>query len=233
MPEFDPTAVPCPWGTAPSLVAEHYLASLGFTAIAGIDEVGRGCLAGPVVTAAVILPLNETITQDLAGVRDSKMVSAAQRERLADRIRLHACCWSIGVMDVATIDTHNILQATRMAMVAAIAACTISPTALLLDAIKLPTVTLPQVSLIKGDQRSLSIAVASIIAKVTRDQMMRDYERDYPDYGFARHKGYGTPYHLNALKNHGPTPIHRASFAPVKALLTLRPTQATVLSDSK
>jgi ribonuclease HII len=212
-------AVPCPWGDAPTLVAERFLAAQGHLVVAGLDEVGRGCLAGPVVAAAVILPLDDAIEADLAGVRDSKQLSASQRERLAVRIRQRARALAIGQSDVATIDAHNILGATRLAMHDALRQLVPAPTALLLDALTLPAIALPQTPLIKGDQRSLSIAAASIVAKVARDQLLRDLDSHYPGYGFAQHKGYGTAQHLDALARLGPCPEHRRSFAPVRALI--------------
>jgi ribonuclease HII len=212
-------AVPCPWKSAPTLVAERYLFQQGYAAVAGLDEVGRGCLAGPVVAAAVILPLDDDVERDLDGVRDSKQVSAARREKLAALIRRRAVAWGIGLSDVATIDSHNILRATRLAMMAALAQLSITPDALLLDAIRLPDVALPQTPLVKGDQRSLTIAAASILAKVARDDMMRALDATHPGYDFARHKGYGTAQHLAALARLGPCPAHRRSFAPIRALL--------------
>lgn len=199
-------------------MAERFLAEQGHLAVAGLDEVGRGCLAGPVVAAAVILPLDDAIEGDLAGVRDSKQLSATRREQLAVMIRARACAWAVGSADVATIDAHNILNATRLAMHDALRQLDPAPTALLLDAIRLPAVPLPQTPLIKGDQRSFSIAAASILAKVARDTLMVDLERVFPGYGFAQHKGYGTASHLAALRQLGPCPAHRRSFAPVRAL---------------
>lgn len=217
---LDASAIPCPWGSAPSLVAEMALSAHGFRHVAGLDEVGRGCLAGPVVAAAVVLPAAAAVVTELDGVRDSKQLSAARRVRLAEAIRRHAVAWAIGIIEVAAIDEHNILNATRLAMIAALVQLDPSPTALLLDAMRLPTCTLPQVPIIKGDQRSLSIAAASIIAKVARDALMTDLDAIYPGYGFAHHKGYGTAEHLAALQHLGPCPIHRRSFAPVKMLLS-------------
>lgn len=223
-------AVPCPWGETPTLVAERFLAEQGHVAVAGLDEVGRGCLAGPVVAAAVILPLDEQIEADLTGVRDSKQLSAAQRERLAVIIRQRARAWAVGQSDVAAIDTHNILGATRLAMHDALRQLALAPTALLLDALTLPAIPLPQTPLIKGDQRSLSIAAASILAKVARDQMLCTLDLQHPGYGFARHKGYGTAQHLAALAQLGPCPAHRHSFAPVRAVLNA-PQQLALLDE--
>ncbi|MBA3826174.1 MAG: ribonuclease HII [Ktedonobacterales bacterium] len=204
----------------------------GFAAVAGLDEVGRGCLAGPVVAAAVILPLDDAIMTDLDGVRDSKELSATRREQLAVTIRRRATAWAVGICDAATIDARNILQATRLAMHSALAQLSTPADALLLDAIRLPEIPLPQVPLIKGDQRSLSIAAASILAKVTRDALMEQLDATHPGYGFARHKGYGTPQHLAALQALGPCPAHRRSFAPVRSL-TNAPVQLSLLSDGE
>ncbi len=194
------------------------LLSQGFSLIAGLDEAGRGCLAGPVVAAAVILPLDVDIAEQLKGVRDSKQMTALARERLFTVIQQCALSVSVGIGSVALIDRRNILQATRQAMKDALTHLSLTPQALLLDAISLRDVQLPQVSLIKGDARCLSIAAASVIAKVTRDRMMLQLHQEYPAYGFHQHKGYGTPAHLTALQKHGATPHHRQSFAPVRAL---------------
>lgn len=218
MPIHDLSAVPCPWGTAPSYIAERYLHAHDFQAIAGLDEVGRGCLAGPVVAAAVILPLDDDIESRLAGVRDSKQVTAPQRNILAVRVQSIAVTWSIGLIAADKIDAINILQATKQAMVLAIEGLSLTPDMLLLDAITISQSPLPQLPLIKGDQRSLSIAAASIVAKVYRDQLMLAMDQQYPGYGFAKHKGYGTPQHLAALRKLGPCPQHRYSFAPIRNL---------------
>lgn len=205
--------------SSPTLEEELALSAQGYSFIAGLDEVGRGCLAGPVVAAAVILPLTDEITTQLEGVNDSKQLTAQKRERLYNVIQLHATAIGVGISSVATIDTHNILQATKYAMEQAITQLTPQPEALLLDAILLPRVALPQRSIIKGDARSLSIAAASIIAKVTRDHLMTQLHQEYPEYGFDQHKGYGTPVHLAALREHGVTDHHRRSFAPIKEML--------------
>ena len=228
MPVEDLSAVPCPWGAVPTLVAERHLYHHGYLAVAGLDEVGRGCLAGPVVAAAVILPLDTAIEADLAGVRDSKQLTPKRREQLAHIIQGRACGWAVGHAGVAAIDQHNILRATRLAMQDALRQLDPAPTALLLDAIRLPAVSLPQVPLIKGDQRSFSIAAASILAKVARDALMCEFDDIYPGYGFAQHKGYGTPHHMAALQQLGPCAQHRRSFAPVRALLDL-PHQMTLM----
>ncbi len=206
------------------------LLSQGYSFIAGIDEAGRGSLAGPVVAAAVILPLGDAALLHLkpnecmecfAGVRDSKQLSAKERERLFDVIMQHALAVGVGTGSVELIDTHNILQATKRAMRDAIAQLTPSPQALLLDAVRLPDVELLQRSIIKGDALCLSIAAASIIAKVTRDRIMVQLHELFPVYGFAQHKGYGTAEHLASLHEHGASIHHRQSFAPVRELFGL------------
>lgn len=202
----------------PTIEEEIALLGQGYSFIAGLDEAGRGCLAGPVVAAAVMLPLNEEISMLLEGVRDSKQLTALARERLFAVIQQHALSIGVGIGSVELIDRCNILQATKRAMKDALAQISPAPQALLLDALYLRDVPLPQRALIKGDQRCLSIAAASIIAKVTRDRLMLQLHQEYPEYGFAQHKGYGTAAHLVALSAYGATPHHRQSFAPVRAL---------------
>ena len=180
----------------------------GYALVAGIDEVGRGPLAGPVVAAAVILPQECKIE----GVNDSKKLSAAKREELYDVIMEKAVAVGIGMASSQRIDEINILQATYEAMREAISKLAVEPGILLNDAVTIPEVVVPQVPIIKGDAKSLSIAAASIIAKVTRDRMMREYDKLFPKYDFAKNKGYGTAEHVAALKKFGPTPIHRRSF---------------------
>jgi ribonuclease HII len=172
-----------------------------------------------VVAAAAILPLAEDCLRVFAGVRDSKQLSAAQRERLYAVILERAVGVGVGVVSVEWIDRYNILRATRLAMQQALAGLPVRPTYLLLDALKLPAVRLPQLALIKGDARCLSIAAASVVAKVARDRLMLALDEQYPGYGFARHKGYGTLEHQRALARLGPSPAHRRTFAPVRALL--------------
>lgn len=205
----------------PTLAEEEALLRQGYSFIAGLDEAGRGCLAGPVVAAAVMLPLTgriATLLDRLDGVRDSKQMTAAAREECFARIHQHALAISVGFGSVALIDRRNILQATKQAMKDALAQLSPAPQALLLDALTLRDISLPQRSLIKGDARCLSIAAASVIAKVTRDRLMVQLHQEYPIYGFNRHKGYGTASHLAALQRYGATPHHRQSFAPVRAL---------------
>ncbi len=195
------------------------LCTQGYSFIAGLDEAGRGCLAGPVVAAAVILPLDDETLTRFAGVQDSKQLSMPVRERLYTVIMQQAVAVSVGIGSVELIDERNILQATKYAMRSALQKLSPPPHALLLDALLLPDILLPQRSIIKGDARCLSIAAASIIAKVTRDRLMLQLHEEYPAYGFDRHKGYGTEAHLVALQQHGVTPHHRRSFAPVREIV--------------
>ncbi|MGA8145702.1 MAG: ribonuclease HII [Candidatus Acidiferrales bacterium] len=183
----------------------------GWLRIAGLDEAGRGSLFGPVVAAAVIL----SPTRRIVGLDDSKKINPERRFILAERIRRHALAWAVAEIDSSRIDAWNIYQASRQAMVAAISQLNPLPDYLLLDAIELD-LPIEQKALIHGDLRSASIAAASILAKVERDHRMEEYDRLYPQYGFAQHKGYGTPEHLAALRRHGPTPLHRFSYAPVR-----------------
>jgi ribonuclease HII len=208
----------------PTLEEEVALLSQGYSFIAGVDEAGRGSLAGPVVAAAVILPFRfdpDECMACFAGVRDSKQLTARERERLFEIIMQHALAVGVGIGSVEMIDERNILQATKYAMCDALAHLTISPQALLLDAIYLPDIDVLQRSIIKGDELCLSIAAASIIAKVTRDRIMVQLHEHFPAYGFAQHKGYGTEDHLTALRKYGATPHHRRSFAPVRELFGL------------
>jgi ribonuclease HII len=205
---------------APTLAFEHELLSHGHTLIAGLDEAGRGAWAGPVVAAAVILPLGRPdLPALLEGVNDSKQLSAAQREAAFERIRRAALAVGVGGAGPGEVDRDGLIQATRAAMIRALAALRPAPQALLLDHLTLPTVALPQTALVKGDARSLSIAAASIIAKVSRDRALRALDGRYPGYGFAAHKGYGTPAHLAALARLGACDAHRHSYRPVAALL--------------
>lgn len=220
----------------PTLEEELALLDQGYRFVAGLDEAGRGCLAGPVVAAAVILPVERLARlmptasaagseQDAAALmlctklRDSKQMTPAQRERMYTVIQQQALALGVGVAPVELIDERNILEATRWAMREALAQLQIQPQALLLDALTLPGVPLPQRSLIKGDARCLSIAAASVIAKVTRDRLMERLHEEFPVYGFDRHKGYGTEAHLAALRRYGVSPYHRRSFAPVRELV--------------
>ncbi len=176
--------------------------------IAGIDEVGRGPLAGPVVTCAVILPKD----CDILYINDSKQLTEKKREELYEQITAQAISYGIGVASPARIDEINILQANYEAMREAIGKLSVIPDILLNDAVTIPDVRIPQVPIIKGDTKSISIAAASILAKVSRDRMMVEYDKVYPGYGFAGNKGYGSEEHIKALKELGPSPIHRRSF---------------------
>ena len=181
----------------------------GYKCIAGIDEVGRGPLAGPVVAAAVILPKDALIE----GVNDSKKLSEKKREKLYDDIINNALAWGVGIVDHTVIDEINILNATRKAMKLAIEDLKVKPDFILIDAEKkVDTDGIPYLPIIKGDALSISIGAASIIAKVTRDRMMREYDKIFPMYGFEKQKGYGTKAHVEALKEFGPCMIHRQSF---------------------
>lgn len=179
-----------------------------FDFIGGIDEVGRGPLAGPVVTACVILPKD----CDILYINDSKKLTAAKRDELYEEIMSKAISVGIGAASEQRIDEINILQATYEAMRQAISECSVEPQVLLNDAVTIPSVTIPQVPIIKGDAKSITIGAASIIAKVTRDRMMVEYDTIYPEYHFANNKGYGSQEHIEALKKYGPCPIHRRSF---------------------
>jgi ribonuclease HII len=182
----------------------------GARLVAGVDEVGRGSLFGPVVAAAVILDPNYRIR----GLRDSKLLLAERREVLAQRIRDHAISFAIAAVDAARIDQINIYQASRVAMRDAVTQLATAPDHLLIDAMRLDC-DLPQRAIIHGDALSASIAAASILAKVERDRMLREWDPVFPLYGLASNKGYSTPHHLAALREHGPSPLHRQSFAPV------------------
>ena len=176
--------------------------------ICGIDEAGRGPLAGPVAAGAVILPKDCTILY----LNDSKKLSEKRREELFVQIKEQALAWSVGIVGPERIDEINILQATYEAMRQAIAGLGTEPDLLLNDAVEIPGVAVMQVPIIKGDAKSVSIAAASILAKVTRDHMMEEYDKLFPEYGFAKHKGYGTAAHIAAIREFGPCPIHRRSF---------------------
>ncbi len=180
----------------------------GLTHVAGVDEAGRGPLAGPVVAAAVILDPERRIK----GLDDSKLLTPARREVLFAEILEHARGVGTGIVDPQTIDRVNILEATRLAMGEALGKLSPCPDLVLIDALRLPRADYPQRALVHGDRRSASIAAASIVAKVTRDRLMLEADRRFPEYGFDRHKGYPTPEHLRALRRYGPCPLHRQTF---------------------
>ncbi|MBI3592611.1 MAG: ribonuclease HII [Nitrospirae bacterium] len=187
----------------------------GFDVIAGVDEAGRGPLAGPVVAAAVILPGDIKIS----GIRDSKKIPANERERLFCEILLNAVDIGIGAVDAEEIDQINILRATKLAMHNAIMDLKNQSDIILIDALNIPTIKIRQMPIIKGDAKSASIAAASIVAKVIRDRIMMRYHSVYPHYGFDRHKGYGTRAHIHKIEKYGPCPIHRKSFQKVMGLM--------------
>lgn len=176
--------------------------------VCGIDEAGRGPLAGPVTAGAVILPRD----CEILFLNDSKKLSEKQREALYLEIQEKACAYGVGVVGADRIDEINILQATYEAMRQAIGKLGVEPEVLLNDAVTIPGIAHFQIPIVKGDSKSVSIAAASVMAKVTRDHMMEEYDKIFPEYGFAKHKGYGTAAHIKALKEHGPCPIHRRSF---------------------
>ncbi|MGA2286070.1 MAG: ribonuclease HII [Dehalococcoidia bacterium] len=206
----------------PTFDYERPLWKQGLRLVAGVDEVGRGPLAGPVVAAAVILPPGARFPW-LADVRDSKLLSAARREELAEKIRAGALAVGIGAVVPERIDALGIAPASRLAMAEALSGLTPPAEYALIDAFMLPEVRVPQSAIIDGDALSFSIAAASIVAKVHRDRIMLLYDALYPEYGFCHHKGYSTAEHLEALVRHGPCPIHRRSFAPVRERLVGRP----------
>jgi len=190
---------------------ERRLGDAGYALVAGVDEVGRGSLAGPVVAAAVIPDSRKLVP----GVDDSKRLSASQREELAGWICSASIATSVVPIPPEVIDRLNILESTRRAMIAAIEQLRPAPDAVLVDAVALRGTSMPCFSFVRGDSLSYAIACASILAKVERDRMMRDLDRDYPHYGFAAHKGYGAPEHLEALRTFGPCPVHRLTFRSV------------------
>jgi ribonuclease HII len=206
--KFDRSLLP----PSPDLSFEMALWDQGVRVVAGIDEAGRGALAGPVAAGAVILPVDPGLTASLSGVRDSKQMSPAEREKWAGRIRQVAAGYAVGFASNLEIDHLGILPATRLAIERSLAGLSLQPEHLLLDYLALPEVTLPQTSLVKGDARSLSIAAASILAKTSRDALMCQIEEQYPGYGFTAHKGYGTLAHRCRLARLGPSPVHRLSF---------------------
>jgi ribonuclease HII len=204
---------------SPDLNYELPLWSAGIPNLAGLDEAGRGAWAGPVSAGAVILPQDADLCTRLKGVRDSKQMTPRQRFAWAIKIRAIALAWGVGFASHTEIDAMGILPATRLAMQRALSQLALPPQHLLLDAVRLPAVALPQTVLIKGDVHSLSIASASVLAKTARDELLIAWEQEYPGYGFARHKGYGTAAHRLALQLKGPCSLHRFSFAPIRDLI--------------
>jgi ribonuclease HII len=191
---------------------EDLARELGFRFIAGVDEVGRGCLAGPVVAAACILDPSKTVPD---GLNDSKKLTAKRREDISAELQTNALAFAIGAVEADEIDRINILEATKRAMLIAISSLQPAADYLLIDALQLKQNPLPQKAIIKGDSISYSIAAASVLAKTHRDQLMTNYHAEYPQYGFSGHKGYGAVVHLAALKEHGPCPLHRRTFRGV------------------
>ncbi len=216
--KFDTSTLPA----APDLSQESALWSAGVQFIGGIDEAGRGAWAGPVFAAVVVLPPEARMTHVLSGVRDSKQMTPAQRERWASIIKEACLAWGVGCASHQEIDAIGILPATRLAAQRAVECLARPPQHLLLDYLRLPAVHLPQTPLVKGDARCLSIAAASVLAKTARDARLREAEGEYPGYGFARHKGYGTQAHRAALERLGPCSFHRFSYAPVRAAVEQR-----------
>ena len=203
----------------PNVDHENELKSQGYELIAGIDEVGRGALAGPVVASAVILPHPANLPW-FGLVRDSKELDSRKRETFFDLINKEAVAVGIGIVPPQVIDSVNILRATRLAMMQAVQKLSKQPTFLLIDRVTLSQCPIPQKGITGGDKLCLSIACASIIAKVTRDNIMEKFDQTYPGYGFAQHKGYGTKGHISCLQKLGPSPIHRLYFAPVRNMIT-------------
>ena len=191
---------------------EELAASEGFQFVAGVDEVGRGCLAGPVVAAACILDQSKPVPRSL---NDSKKLTERQRKEIYQELRQTAVAYSLGIIDADEIDRVNILEATKLAMLKAIDGLTPAPDHLLIDALQLRQCSLPQKAIIKGDSISYSIAAASVIAKVFRDDLMNQYDAEFPEYGFAGHKGYGSVAHFSAIREHGPCRLHRKTFRGV------------------
>jgi ribonuclease HII len=208
MPAFDLSLLP----PEPDLTFELPLWQAGILSVAGIDEAGRGALAGPVVAAATILPADLNVMEWLRGVRDSKQMAPSQRERARQKIIRYAIAWGIGLASSQEIDQLGILPATRLAACRALSTLKPPPAHLLLDYIELPAIATPQTALVKGDCRSLSIAAASVLAKTSRDAILCELEHTYPGYGFTSHKGYGTRAHREAIRLLGASPVHRQSF---------------------
>ncbi len=203
---------------APSLAYERACWAQGAAAVAGIDEVGRGAWAGPVVAAAVVLPAEPSVAAALGGVRDSKALLPAQRERLAALITAHALATAVGLASPGEVDQAGLLTATARAMTRALDGLAHDPDHVLLDGLPLRALGRPHTAIVRGDAQCLSIAAASIVAKVARDALMAELDDHYPGYAFGAHKGYGTPAHVAALRERGPCPVHRLSYAPVAAI---------------
>ncbi|MBS1250048.1 MAG: Ribonuclease HII [Chloroflexi bacterium] len=214
--KIDPDLIPA----QPNLNFENAFWQAGIQRVGGIDEAGRGALAGPVVAAVVILPPQPGVRHSLVGVRDSKVMTPNQREKWRAKIQAQALAWSVGFASPREIDAYGIVPATRLAAQRALDKLSPPPEHLLLDYLQLPNTPTPQTWLVKGDARSLSIAAASVLAKTIRDEHLRGMEETYPGFGFASHKGYGTKAHRQAIQRLGPSPIHRMSFAPMKLMVS-------------
>lgn len=199
-------------------IEEKQLREKGYHYIVGVDEAGRGPLAGPVVAGAIILPADYRNGR----IRDSKQLTDLQREQLFVEIKNSALSFAVGIVGWKQIDEMGILNATKLAMRRAILKLDFTPDFILTDAVPVNIMEIPQKAIVKGDQRVLSIAAASIVAKVTRDHLMRDYHKKYPHYGFDQHMGYGTEVHLGAIKKHGPCRIHRMTFSPLNSKIETR-----------
>jgi ribonuclease HII len=218
--KFDPSLIP----EKPDLTHEVALWQQGFTLVAGVDEAGRGALAGPVAAGAVILPFDQPdLMSQLNGVRDSKVMTAAERDKWAEKIKAAAAAWAVGMASADEIDRIGILPATCLAASRALDNLGVTPGYILVDYLTLPNLVTPQTALVKGDARSLSIAAAAILAKTARDTVLVAFDRDFPGYGFAQHKGYATLSHRQALIGLGPCNQHRRTFAPVSDFDSLFP----------
>jgi ribonuclease HII len=217
--KFDLSLLP----PCPDLKYEADLWQAGVRIVAGVDEAGRGALAGPVAAGVVVLPNQPDLQKMLDGVQDSKQMTAKSRQHWAQQIKSLALGCQVGFAEAEEVDELSIIPATRLAAIRAISMLPHPPGHLLIDHISIPGAGIPETSLIKGDRRSLSIAAASILAKVQRDEIMIQIDNLYPEYGFADHKGYGTAQHMTAIERHGPCPIHRMSFAPLRPDATDQP----------
>ncbi len=218
-PRFDVSLLP----PAPTFEFEIALWERGCCYVAGVDEAGRGALAGPVAAGVVMFPDDPGLLPELVGVRDSKQMTHSERAMWAERLKQLALTWAVGFASVEEIDSLGIVPATRLAARRATRALGEQPEHLLVDFLELPELPIPQTPLVKGDRRSLSIAAASILAKTERDGLLCELEARYPGYGLAQHKGYATQAHRDALRRLGPAPIHRHSFSPVSSLSPLAP----------
>lgn len=217
--KFDTSLLP----EAPDFNFEISLWEQGFSLVAGVDEAGRGAIAGPVAAAALIFRPDPSLIAHLRGVNDSKVLKPVERTMWAARLRELALDWGVGFADSGEIDQIGILAAVHLAAKRALDKLKYQPQYLITDYLQIPDCPQPQLPLVKGDARSMSVAAASIIAKTARDSLLCDYETQFPGYGFARHKGYGTAVHFAALANLGPLPIHRHSFKPVREYVLLAP----------